>query len=116
MEKMYISIAQDESVEEQAHKDLKAKVAEQSDNPDIMNAILECLKALKWSSRILATSLKMLKSLALTSEPHKQKLLTSVTRKELRTFADNFFSHEDIQADALILIALFKEAKYENMV
>lgn len=109
-EKMYISLAQDESLEEQAHKELKMKVAEQSDDPEIVVVVLESMNVFKWSSRISTACFKILKSLALTSNPHKQKLLESINLEQLRSYAEEFRLVEAIQTEATILINLFEEA------
>ena len=91
MEKMYISIAQGESLEEQSHKDLKAKVAEQSDNPDIMNVGFKCRKE---SVHVVKPHFGSVLETPEVVSAHfgatQAKLLTCLTRKDLRIFTDNF--------------------------
>lgn len=110
LEKIQISRAQDESLEEQELKALKAMVAEQSDDPAVMVGVLGILKACKWSGSVVTMCFKILKSLALTSEPHKQRLLSSITHDELSTFTEDFQSVDDIQTEAAILCGLVLEA------
>jgi hypothetical protein len=113
IEKVYISRAQDESLEEQAHKALKAKVAAQSDDPEIVVVVLESLKVFKWSSRISTACFKILQSLAFTSEPHKHKLLTSINPEQLLSYTEDFRSDEALHTEAAILIDLFKKQRLE---
>jgi hypothetical protein len=90
IEKLYISLAQDESLEDHARKELMVLVAEESDDPNIMEDILKKLKEFKWSSRLVSEWLQILKSLALTSIPHKLKLVDNLTLDELRYFTNEF--------------------------
>lgn len=114
IEKIYIVRAQDESSADQAHKNLKATVAAHSDSPTIISDVIDTLEAYQWSNRMVAACLKIIKSLALTSEPHKKELLKSISAEKFSSYTKPFASDEAIQGEASVLLELFQEASTEH--
>jgi hypothetical protein len=107
-EKLYLSQAEDESMVDHAYKVLMKTISTQSDDPEIMNVIIQSLREFKWSSSHVAACLKKLKPLALTSNPHLLTLLDSMSLEELRELNTNFPSIETIQTDVTVLARLYE--------
>ncbi len=114
-EKLYLSQAEDESLVDHAYNELMRTISTQSHDPEIMAVIIESLRKFKWSSTHVGACLKKLKPLALTSQPHLQAFLESMTLKELRELNTDFPSVETVKSEVNVLSRLYTKTSDENI-
>jgi hypothetical protein len=107
LEKLYMSLAQDESIEDQAHRDLMVLISERSNDPGIVSAIIEKMKEYKWSCSVIKECLTILSSLVVSSARHKEKMIDNLTIEELNFFSNAFPSVEMILSESLLLANLY---------
>jgi len=103
LDSVQISLAEDASLEESILMTLKDNNA---DNPDAIVNVLDTLKAFSWSKLIVGECLTAVKSLALTSEQHKDKLFSSIALDELRAYAKDFGDDQSIQSNMIAVTNL----------
>jgi hypothetical protein len=108
-EKLYLSQAEDESSEDHAYEVLMKSISTQSDDPETMVVIKESLREYAWSCRHVTACLKKLKSLALTSSPHRQRFLESMTQDELLALTTEFSAIDTVKVELTILVGLYGE-------
>jgi hypothetical protein len=101
MEKIFLSRAQDESLEEATIKTLKEKVDfsafESLGNPDIINVLLETLIQFHWSLDVVTQCLKYIRALTTTSEQHRRVFLNHDKTSQIYIILKDFESNSDVQ-------------------
>jgi hypothetical protein len=112
-EKLYLSQAEDESLELHAYKVLMKSISVDSDDPEIMVVIVKSLREHCWSCSHVTECLKKLKSLALTSHPHMLQLLDTITLDEIMQLNISYPTTEAIKIEVSILVGLY-EATRDN--
>jgi hypothetical protein len=110
MEQIFLSRAQDESLEEATIKSLKEKTASRAsqslDHPDIINDLLETIVAFNWSLAIVTHCLKYIRALATTSEQNRSVLLNNVMISNIHDILFDFESDSNVQEELYILKGL----------
>jgi hypothetical protein len=109
LEQLYISRAQDESLEDQAHQSLQATVNEKSDDPQVIQDVVDTLKSYTWSARLLTECFQTLKSMAQTSPSHKSVLLETVSLDQLLEYAGDLRFNKDVKDALSLLAALYRD-------
>jgi hypothetical protein len=106
IERMQMSMARDESVEDQAHESLKALVELRCHQPEVVVDIINTLQNYQWSERMATECVKMLISLASTSEAHKNLLSEESNLQHLQVCADTHHFDGVTRNETLRLIGL----------
>ena len=88
LERMQVSLAQDESLEDQALESLKALVEQKSEQPEVVGEIIKTLDQYQWSERTATECVKILLLLASESEAHKSKLSEESNLQHLQVCAN----------------------------
>lgn len=108
VEKLQISRAEDESLEEQLHAYLLHLIEQKADVPEVVEEVVEFLRANEWSLRMMAETLSALRLLATKATSHKEILLDQLSIPDLERILRVFEDDIRIQTEARRLIECFK--------
>jgi len=107
LDSLYMALAEDASLEESIVATLKADDQSQH-GPEIIVNLLDTLKMYSWSREVVAQCLTMLKTLTLSSDAHKAKLLESISLNQLRDCVKEFGAVQDDMVATVV--SLFEQA------
>jgi hypothetical protein len=113
-ERMQISLAEDQSLEEHICASLRALVGDNPDQPDIIVDVLETLKNNNWSERTTAECVEILISLVEQSEVHRSKLSERSNLRHLEAWAHSSEFNGGIREDTLRLIGIVNNTQQSN--
>ena len=106
MERLQVSMAEDESLEEQALASIKSLVEFRS-SEDIAGVITDSLATMttfSWSPRVTARCLQVLKSLAESSDAHKNAIREKIVSSRIKQQIEEHASDVGVQGAARMLM------------
>lgn len=113
LDSLYMALAEDASLEESIVATLKTEIQSQQ-GPETIVHLLDTLKMYSWSREVVAQCLAMLKSLSLSSDAHKAKLLESISLDQLRVCVKEFGDAKAVQDEMITLVDLFEQSSFKS--
>jgi hypothetical protein len=112
VERLQMSRAEDDSLEEQAHESLMAMIELQSERPSEMIAtVVNVLKAYSWSTKIADVCTQLLREHAAKYDIHKRNVLDAGTLEELKGLERAFGVKDTVRREAIRLIAYMEDTQ-----
>jgi hypothetical protein len=109
VERLEMSRAEDESLEEQAQESLMVMIELQSEHPSEMIAtVVNVLKAYNWSTKIADVCTQLLREHAAKSDLHKRGVLDAGALEELKAL-ERAFGVDTVRQEVLLLIAYLED-------
>jgi hypothetical protein len=114
LERLQLSTAEDASLEDSAVDSLNAIVVSQSEEPKIIEDVLETMKSFDWSAKVTAACLRSLSSLASCVDSHKTAIKTDDFYKRLCDFIQVHKADLIVQEEARALMNLLNDEQNED--
>lgn len=108
LERLELSLAEDESLEEQARDSLFVLVELQSDQPQLISEVIDVLKIYEWSPRMTAVCVKVLRQLMAKSSSHARMIRDQLAPSDLWARAEMFSDDQSVIEEVAMLVECMK--------
>lgn len=114
MERIQMSMAQDESLEEHASQSLKDMMEQRSEHPEVVEKLIDHFKIYSWSERVTFECVKTIQSLVSESETHRAEFAKEVNVRKLKACIESSNLEQATHDKINRLIELAKEQQNQE--